>query len=253
MGSEGIYRLGSLKTGGIGTPDWSDLPFLLWVWLPLWKLIQKVSFSLLNLSCSPSCDLFSILFLVDSMREIPVELWLIVRFLDNLFRESSGVDVPETDFILNQFKSVAQALFSTIVFFFFATSTDVSKNWLWIEGKGDKLVSQFEARVILRVANKAGLLVFATAVRVVAECSRGEFAMIFKEQEVVCDGAPKLNGKTVVGDAFDSEGFRGLGHWEGEQLSRGFLTKRTFFSQPVSASANINLSTENSNRVSRQN
>ena len=107
MGSEGIYRLGSLKTGGIGTPDWSDLPFLLWVWLPLRKLIQKVSFSFLDLSRSSSCNLFSILFLVDSIREIPVELWLIVRFLDNLLRESSGVDVPETDFILNQFRSVA--------------------------------------------------------------------------------------------------------------------------------------------------
>ena len=179
MGSEGIYRLGSLKTGGIGTPDWSVLPFLLWVWLPLRKLIQKVSLSLLDLSLSSSRDLFSILFLVDSIREIPVELWLIVRFLDNLFRESSGVDVPEADFILNQFKSVARALFSTIVFFLFAAGADVSQDWLWIEGKGDKLVSRFEARVISRVANKAGFLVFATAVWVVAECSRGEFATIF--------------------------------------------------------------------------
>ena len=170
-----------------------------------------------------------------------------------MFRESSGVDVPEADFILNQFKSVARALFSTIVFFLFAASADVSKDWLWIEGKGDKLVSRFEARVISRVANKASFLVFATAVWVVAERSRGEFATIFEEWEVVCDGAPKLNSKAVVGDAFDSEGFRGLGHWEGEWLSRGFLTKRTFFSRPVSASANINLSTENSDRVSRQN
>ena len=91
-------------------------------------------------------------------------------------------------------------------------------------------MSQFEARVISRVANKAGFLVFATAVWVVAECLRGEFTTIFEEQEVVCDGALKLNGETVVGDALDSEGFRGLGHWVGEQLSRGFLTKRTFFS-----------------------
>ena len=134
-----------------------------------------------------------------------------------------------------------------------AAGTDVSKDWLWIEGKGDKLVSWFEARVISRVANKAGFLVFAAAVWVVAECSRGEFATIFKEWEVVCDGASKLNSETFLGDAFDSKGFGGLGHWEGEWLSRGFLTKRTFFSQPVSASANINLSTENSNRVSRQN
>ena len=91
------------------------------------------------------------------------------------------------------------------------------------------------------------------AVWVVTECSRGEFAAVFEEREVVCDGAPKLYGETVVRYAFDSEGFRGLGHWEGEWLSRGFLTKRTFFSRPVSASANINLSTENSDRVSRQN
>ena len=114
-------------------------------------------------------------------------------------------------------------------------------------------MSRFEARVILRVANKASLLVFATAVWVVAECSRGEFAMVFKEWEVVCDGASELSGETLLGDAFDSEGFRGLGHWDGEWLSRGFLTKRTFFSRPVSASANVNLSTENSDRVSRQN
>ena len=114
-------------------------------------------------------------------------------------------------------------------------------------------MSRFKARVISRVANKAGFLVFATAVWVVAERSRGEFATVFKEREVVCDGAPKLYCEAVVGDAFDSEGFRGLGHWEGERLSKGFLTKRTFFSRPVSASANINLSTENSNRVSRQN
>ena len=212
MGSEGIYRFGSLKTGGIGTPDWSVLPFLLWIWLPLRKLIQKVSLSLLDLSLSSSRDLFSILFLVDSIREIPMELWLIVRFFDNLLRESSGVDVPEADFILNQFKSVARALFGTIVFFLFAAGADVPKDWLWIEGKGDKLVSRFEARVISRVANKPGLLVFATAVRVIAECSRGEFAAVFKEQEVVSDGTPKLNSKAVVGDAFDSEGFRGLGH-----------------------------------------
>ena len=210
MGSEGIYRLGSLKTGGIGMPDWTVLPFLLWVWLPFWKLIQKVSFSLLDLSRSSSCDLFSILFLVDSIREIPVELWLIVRFLDNLFRELLGVNVPETDFILNQFKSIAQALFGTIVFFLFAASADVLKDWLWIEGKGDKLVSQFEVRVILRVANKAGFLVFTTTVWVVAECSRGEFAMIFKEQEVVCNGALKLNGKAVMGDALI---VRALGAW----------------------------------------
>ena len=170
-----------------------------------------------------------------------------------MFRESSGVDVPETDFILNQFKSIARALFGTIVFFLLAASTDISKDWLWIEGKGDKLVSRFEARVISCVANKAGFLVFATAVQVVAECSRGKFAAIFEEREVVCDGAPKLYCEAVLGDAFDSEGFRGLGHWGGEWLSRGFLTKRTFFSRPVSASANINLSTENSDRVSRQN
>ena len=154
-----------------------------------------------------------------------MELWLILRFLDNLFRESSGVDVPETDFILGQFRSVAQALFGTIIFFFFAASTDVSKDWLWIEGKGDKLVSQFAVRIILHVANKASFLVLATAVWVVTECSRGEFTTIFEEWEVVCDGAPKLNGEAVVGDAFDSEGFRGLGHWVGEWLSRGFLTK----------------------------
>ena len=164
-----------------------------------------------------------------------------------------GVDVPETDFILNQFKSVARALFCTIVFFFLAAGADVLKDWLWIKGKGDKLVSQFEARVILRVANKASFLVFAAAVWVVAERSRGEFAAVFEEQEVVCDGAPELYCEAVVGYAFDSEGFRGLGHWEMEWLSRGFLTKRTFFSRPVSASANINLSTENSDRVSRQN
>ena len=169
-----------------------------------------------------------------------------------MFRESSGVDVPETDFILNQFRSVARALFGTIVFFFFAAAADELKDWLWIEGKGDKLVLWFEARVISRVANKAGFLVFTATVWVVAECLRGEFTTIFKEWEVVCDGTLKLNGKAVVRDAFDSEGFRGLGHWEGEWLSRGFLTKRTFFSQPVSASANFNLSTENSNRVSRQ-
>ena len=213
MGSEGIYRLGSLKMGGIGMPDWSCLPFLLWVWLPFQKLIQKVSFSLLYLSLSSSCNLFLICFLVDLIREIPVELWLILRFLDNLFRESSGVDVPETDFILNQFRSIAQALFGTIAFFLFAAATDELKDQLWVEGKGDKLVLWFKVRVILRVANKAGFLVFTTTVWVVAECSRGEFAMIFKEQEVVCNGALKLNGKAVMGDAFDSEGFRGLGHW----------------------------------------
>ena len=112
---------------------------------------------------------------------------------------------------------------------------------------------RFEARVISHVANKASLLVFAAAVWVVAECSRGEFATIFKEWKVVCDGASELSSETFLGDAFDSEGFRGLGHWEMEWLSKGFLTKRTFFSQPVSASANINLSTENSDRVSRQN
>ena len=114
-------------------------------------------------------------------------------------------------------------------------------------------MSRFEARVISRIANKAGFLVFATAVWVVPEHSRREFATVFKEWEVVCDGMPKLNCKAFLGDAFDSEGFRGLGHWGREWLSRGFLTKRTFFSQPVSASANINLSTENSDRVSRQN
>ena len=129
-----------------------------------------------------------------------------------MFRESSGVDVPEADFILNQFKSVARALFGTIVFFLLAAGTDVSKDWLWIEGKGDKLVSRFEARVISRVANKAGFLVFATAVWVVAERSRGEFAPVFEEREVVCDGAPKLYCEAIVGYAFDSEGFRGLGH-----------------------------------------
>ena len=91
-------------------------------------------------------------------------------------------------------------------------------------------MSRFEARVILCIANKAGFLVFATAVWVIAERSRGKFATIFKEWEVVCDGTPKLNGEAVLGDAFDSEGFRGLGHWEGEWLSRGFLTKQTFFS-----------------------
>ena len=114
-------------------------------------------------------------------------------------------------------------------------------------------MSQFELRVISRVANKASFLVFAAAVWVVAECSRGEFATIFEEQEVVCNGTLKLNGETVMRDAFDSKGFRGLGHWIGEWLSRGFLTKRTFLSRPVSASANFNLSTENSDRVSRQN
>ena len=85
-------------------------------------------------------------------------------------------------------------------------------------------MSWFEARVISRVANKAGFLVLAAAVWVVAECSRGEFAAVFEERKVVCDGASELNGETLLGDAFDSEGFRGLGHWEGERLSRGFLT-----------------------------
>ena len=141
-----------------------------------------------------------------------MELWLIVRLLDNLFRESSGVDVPETDFILNQFKSVARALFGTIVFLFLAAGADVSKDWLWIEGKGDKLVLRFKARVISCVANKAGLFVFAAAIRVVAECLRRELAAVFEEWEVICDGASELNGEAFVGDTFDSEGFGGLGH-----------------------------------------
>ena len=88
-------------------PDWSTLPFLLWVWLPLWKLIQKVSSSLLDLSLSSSRNLLLMCFLVDLIREVPVELWFIVQFLDNLFKELSGVDVPEADFILNQFRSIA--------------------------------------------------------------------------------------------------------------------------------------------------
>ena len=73
-------------------------------------------------------------------------------------------------------------------------------------------MSRFKARVILRVANKASLLVFAAAVWVVTERSWGEFATIFKKWEVVCDGALELYGETFLGDAFDSEGFRGLGH-----------------------------------------
>ena len=112
---------------------------------------------------------------------------------------------------------------------------------------------QFEARVILCIANKASLLVFATAVWVVAERLWGEFTTVFEEWEVICDGVLELNSEAFLGGAFDNEGFRGLGHWEEGWLSTGFLTKRTFFSQPVSASANINLSTENSDRVSRQN
>ena len=71
---------------------------------------------------------------------------------------------------------------------------------------------QFEVRVISCIANKAGFLVFATAVWVVTERSRGELTTIFEEWEVVSDGMPKLNGKAFLGDAFDSEGFRGLGH-----------------------------------------
>ena len=114
-------------------------------------------------------------------------------------------------------------------------------------------MSWFEARIILRIANKAGFLVSTTAVWVVAEHLWGEFTMVFEEREVICDGASELNSKAFLGDASDSEGFRGLGHWEEGWLSKGFLTKRTFFSRPVLASANINLSTENSNRVSRQN
>ena len=86
-------------------------------------------------------------------------------------------------------------------------------------------MSQFKVRVISHVSNKAGLPVSAAAVWVVAECSRGEFTTIFKEWEVVCDGMPKLNGEAVVRDALDSKGFRGLGHWVGEWLRRGFLTK----------------------------
>ena len=54
--------------------------------------------------------------------------------------------------------------------------------------------------------------------------------MIFEKWEVECKGAPKLYGKTVVGDAFDSEGFGGLGHWVGGLLSKGFLAKQTFLS-----------------------
>ena len=71
----------------------------------------------------------------------------------------------------------------------------------------------FEARITSRIANKAGFAVFTAAVWVVAECLRGEFTMVFKEWEVECEGVPKLNSKAVMGDAFDSEGFRGLGHW----------------------------------------
>ena len=114
-------------------------------------------------------------------------------------------------------------------------------------------MSRFEARVISRIANKAGFLVSATAVQMVAECLWGEFTTVFEEREVICDGMSELNSEAFLGGAFDNKGFRGLGHWEEGWLSKGFLTKRTFFSRPVSASANINLSTENSDRVSRQN
>ena len=114
-------------------------------------------------------------------------------------------------------------------------------------------MSWFCTRVIACISNKAGLLVLAATVWVVAECLRGEFTMIFENWEVKCEGVLKLYSKAVMGDAFDSEGFRGLGHWVEEWLSSSFLTKQTFFSQPVSASANFNLSTENSDRVSRQN
>ena len=145
-----------------------------------------------DLSLPSSHDLLLMCFLVDSIREIPVELWLIVGFFDNFFRELSGIDVPPADFILNQFKSVAQALFGTIVFFFLAPIADIPEDWLWVEGKGDKLVSQFCARVILCVSNKAGFLVFAAAVGVVAECSGGEFTMVFEEWEIEGKGVPKL-------------------------------------------------------------
>ena len=151
-------------------------------------------------------------FLVDSIREIPVELWLIVGFFDNFFREVLGVDVPLADFILNQFKSVAQALFGTIVFFFLALTTDIFEDGLWVEGKGDKLVSWVCTRVISRISNKASLFVLAAAVGVVTECSQGEFTTVFKEWEVKGKGTAKLYHKTVVGDAFDSKGFRGFGH-----------------------------------------
>ena len=163
-------------------------------------------------------------FLVDSIREIPVELWLIVRFFNNFFRESSGVDVPLADFILNQFKSIAQAPFSTIVLFLLAAAADIAEDWLWIEGKGDKLVLQFHTRVIACVSNKAGFLVLTTTIWVVTECSRGEFATVFEKWEVKCKGALKLYSEAVMGDTLDSEGFRGLGHWVEEWLSNSFLT-----------------------------
>ena len=56
-------------------------------------------------------------------------------------------------------------------------------------------MSWFEARVISHIANKASLFVFAAAIWVVAERSRGELAAVFEEWEVVSDGASELNGE----------------------------------------------------------
>ena len=108
-------------------------------------------------------------------------------------------------------------------------------------------------RVISCVSNKAGLLVFAAAVGVVAEHSQGEFTVVFEKGEVKGKGMPKLYCEAVVCDAFDSKGFGGFGHWVEALLNKGFLAECTFFLQPVLASANFSLSTENSDRVSRQN
>ena len=71
---------------------------------------------------------------------------------------------------------------------------------------------------------------FAAAVGVIAECSWGEFTTIFKKWEVTGKGVAKLYHEAVMQDAFDRDRFRGFGHWVEALLSKGFLTKHTFFS-----------------------
>ena len=71
-----------------------------------------------------------------------MELWLIVDDVDLFLVKSPSEGVPPTDFVSNQLRNVARALFLAVAFGLSATVADKLEDRLRVERKGDKLVGQ---------------------------------------------------------------------------------------------------------------
>jgi hypothetical protein len=106
---------------------------------------------------------------------------VVVLLLDLSDAKVSLVEIPNEDFVADDFFGVEGTLFFAVTLLNSAALTDEGENGFWFEWEWLELVGSVD---VLGVADKRKLRPFARRVGVFTECKRRELAAWFEEWEV---------------------------------------------------------------------